>query len=160
MSITIIPAYRHPLEIGRLFSEYTETLAASSPSFQEYLALQDYQNELIHLESKYGMPEGRLYLAFRDGAPAGCVGLRKLDERNCEMKRLYVRPQYRGARIGERLARQVIDDARAIGYAHMLLDTFSFLESAIRMYRALGFYEVERYNDNPIEGCIYMKLDL
>ena len=74
MSITIIPAYRHPLEIGRLFSEYTETLAASSPSFQEYLALQDYQNELIHLESKYGMPEGRLYLAFRDGAPAGCVG--------------------------------------------------------------------------------------
>ena len=115
-----------------------------------YLALQDYQNELIHLESKYGMPEGRLYLAFRDGSPAGCVGLRKLDERNCEMKRLYVRPQYRGARIGERLARQVIDDARAIGYAHMLLDTFPFLESAIRMYRALGFYEVERYNDNPM----------
>lgn len=92
--------------------------------------------------------------------PPGAWGLRKLDERNCEMKRLYVRPQYRGARIGERLARQVIDDARAIGYAHMLLDTFPFLESAIRMYRALGFYEVERYNDNPIEGCIYMKLDL
>ena len=160
MPLELTLAHREPEEIRPLFREYTDMILENVPAFQAYLDLQHYDDETAHLERKYGPPEGRLYLAFRDGSPAGCVGLRKLDERNCEMKRLYVRPQYRGARIGERLARQVIDDARAIGYAHMLLDTFPFLESAIRMYRALGFYEVERYNDNPIEGCIYMKLDL
>lgn len=160
MSMTIIPAYDHPEEIGALFSEYTQALIAGEPSFAGYLSLQDYDEEVRHLEHKYGLPGGRLYLALWDGEPAGCIGLRRIDERDCEMKRLYVRPQYRDKHIGGRLARQVIDDAREIGYARMLLDTFPFLESAIRMYRALGFSDIERYNDNPIDGCVYMALDL
>lgn len=160
MSLTIIPAYVHPEEIGALFSEYTEALIAGEPSFSGYLSLQNYDEELKHLEHKYGQPWGRLYLALWDGKPAGCIGLRRMDEQRCEMKRLYVRPQFRGAHIGRHLVQLVIDDARSIGYSHMLLDTFSFLESAIRMYRTLGFYEIDRYNDNPIDGCVYMKLDL
>lgn len=160
MSLTIIPAYKHSQEIGALFSEYTQALIAGEPSFSGYLSLQNYDEEVKHLEEKYGLPWGRLYLARWNGAPAGCVGLRRMDKWNCEMKRLYVRPQYRDKRIGGKLVQQVIDDAKTIGYSHMLLDTFSFLDSAIRMYRALGFYEIERYNDNPIDGCIYMKLDL
>lgn len=160
MSLTVIPAYEYPGEIGGLFSEYTQALIAGEPSFSGYLSLQNYDEEVQHLDQKYGPPWGRLYLARWDGEPAGCIGLRKIDEQNCEMKRLYVRPQYRDKHIGGKLVRQVIDDARAIGYSHMLLDTFSFLDSAIRMYRALGFYEIARYNDNPIDGCIYMKLDL
>lgn len=160
MSLTIIPAYERPEEIGALFSEYTQALIAGEPSFADYLSLQNYDEEVRHLEQKYGPPGGRLYLALWDGEPAGCIGLRRMDEGNCEMKRLYVRPRYRDQHIGGKLVKQVISDAGAIGYSHMLLDTFPFLDSAIRMYRALGFYEIERYNDNPIEGCVYMKLDL
>lgn len=160
MSLTVVPAYGHPQEIAALFSEYTQALIEGEPSFAGYLSLQNYDEEVRHLERKYGPPGGRLYLALWDGAPAGCVGLRRMDGQNCEMKRLYVRPRYRDRHIGGKLARQVIDDARAIGYSHMLLDTFPFLDSAIRMYRALGFYDIERYNDNPIDGCVYMKLDL
>lgn len=160
MSLTIIPAYEHPGEIGALFSEYTKTLIAGEPSFLNYLSMQNYDEELAHLEVKYGLPWGRLYLALWDGQPAGCIGLRRMDGRRCEMKRLYVRPQFRGAHIGRQLVDQVIADAKTVGYAHMLLDTFPFLERAIRMYRTFGFYEIERYNDNPIEGCVYMKLDL
>lgn len=160
MSITIIPAYDHPQEVALLFSEYTSLLIAGEPSFTDYLALQNYDEEVAHLDQKYGLPWGRLYLARCDGELAGCIGLRKMDEQNCEMKRLYVRPQFRGRHIGGQLVQQVIDDAKSIGYSHMLLDTFPFLDSAVRMYRACGFYEIERYNDNPIDGCIYMKLDL
>lgn len=160
MSLTIIPAYEHPEEIGALFSEYTQALIAGEPSFSDYLSMQNYGEELAHLDVKYGPPWGRLYLALRDGQPAGCIGLRKMDGQNCEMKRLYVRPRFRGAHIGGQLVDRVIADAKEVGYAHMLLDTFSFLESAIRMYRARGFYEIERYNDNPIDGCVYMRLDL
>ena len=160
MSLTIVPAYGHSEEIGALFSEYTQTLIAGEPSFTGYLSLQNFDEEVRHLDRKYGPPEGRLYLALWDGEPAGCVGLRKMDEENCEMKRLYVRPQYRDRHIGGRLVEQVIADARAIGYAHMLLDTFPFLDSAVRMYRARGFCDIERYNDNPIDGCVYMRLDL
>ena len=96
MELKIIPAYDFPKEIGILFSEYTEMLIAGDPSFQEYLAIQNYDEELEHLDIKYGLPGGRLYIAFYDGKLAGCIGLRKIDERNCEMKRLYVRPAFRG----------------------------------------------------------------
>lgn len=160
MNLTILPAYGYPQEISELFSEYTELLIAGNSAFRDYLALQNYDEELAHLEQKYGQPWGRLYLALCDGTPAGCIGLRKIDEQSCEMKRLYVRPQFRDAHIGGQLVQRVIDDAREIGYSHMLLDTFPFLDSAIRMYRALGFYDIERYNDNPIEDSVYLKLDL
>jgi len=160
MHIDLQPACRLPEEIGALFAEYTGMLLERAPEFRAYLELQHYGDEVKHLERKYGPPGGRLYLARADGRPAGCVGLRSIDGRACEMKRLYVRPEFRGRGAGGLLARQVIDDAREIGYTHMLLDTFPFLDSAIRMYRGLGFYEIAQYNDSPMKDAVYMRLEL
>lgn len=160
MSLKIIPAYDHPEEIQTLFSEYTAMLIAGDSSFQNYLDIQNYGEELQHLHRKYGLPAGRLYIAFYNGELAGCIGLRKLDDANCEMKRLYVRPAFRGKQIGGKLIQQIVKDAKEIGYSHMLLDTLPFLESALRMYKALGFYEIPCYNDSPMNTSIYMRLDL
>lgn len=160
MELKIIPAYDLPNEIRILFSEYTKMLIAGDSSFQKYLELQNYDEELEHLDIKYGLPDGRLYLAFYHGELAGCIGLRKIDQWNCEMKRLYVRPAFRGKRIGSKLVQQIIKDAKDIGYSHMLLDTLPFLKSAINMYETIGFYEIPSYNDSPMTTSIYMKLDL
>lgn len=160
MELEIVPAYDFPKEISTLFSEYTEMLIAGDPLFQEYLNIQNYDEELEHLDTKYGLPSGRLYLAFYDEKLAGCIGLRKIDDQNCEMKRLYVRPAFRGKNIGGKLIQQILKDAKEIGYSHMLLDTLPFLKSAIHMYKAYGFYEIPSYNDSPMNTSIYMKLDL
>ncbi len=160
MELKIIPAYDNPQAVEALFSEYTNLLIEGDSTFHEYLALQNYDEEVKHLEQKYGLPHGRLYLAYCDDALAGCIGLRKIDEENCEMKRLYVRPQFRGQHLGNILVQKIIEDAKEIGYSHMLLDTLPFLESAIHLYKAFGFYEIESYNNSPMETSIYMKADL
>ncbi len=160
MELKIIPGYDFPEEIKILFSEYTEMLIAGDSSFQKYLDIQNYDEELEHLDIKYGSPDGRLYIAFYDRELAGCIGLRKIDEWNCEMKRLYVRPAFRGRNIGSKLIQQIIKDAKEIGYTYMLLDTLPFLKSAIHMYKACGFYEIPSYNNSPMDTSIYMKLDL
>lgn len=159
-NIKIVPAYELGAEINILFSEYTNMLIENDASFQEYLDIQNYDNEILHLEQKYGMPDGRLYLLYCDDQAAGCIGLRKIDDQNCEMKRLYIRPEFRGNGLGVILVKKIIEDAREIGYSYMLLDTLPFLESAIHMYQKLGFYEIESYNDSPMDTSIYMKLDL
>lgn len=138
MDIKIIPAYDYTQEIRELFSEYTDMLINSDPAFKEYLEIQNYDDELEHLKDKYGMPAGRLYLAYCGGKTAGCIGLKKLDEDNCEMKRLYVRPEFRGRKIGGLLIQKTIADVKTIGYKHMLLDTLPFLESAVHMYKKWG----------------------
>lgn len=160
MNTEIIPAYRHKEEIRALFSEYTSMLTANDPSMQGYLAIQNYEEELSHLEEKYGPPSGRLYLARCGKEAAGCIGLKKIDDQNCEMKRFYVRPQFRGRKLGVQLMQKIIMDAREIGYSHMLLDTLPFLEDAIRMYKKSGFYTIDHYNDSPVSTSIYMRLDL
>lgn len=160
MELEILPAYDFPNEIRILFSEYTKMLIAGDSSFQKYLELQNYDEELEHLDKKYGLPDGRLYIAFYHGELAGCIGLRKIDEWNCEMKRLYVRPAFRGKKIGSKLVQQIIKDAKDIGYSHMLLDTLPFLKIAVNMYETIGFYEIPSYNDSPMTTSIYMKLDL
>lgn len=160
MKAEIIPAYEHEQEIGQLFSEYTDMLIEGDSSFKEYLNIQHYDEEVAHLEIKYGHPFGRLYLACVGGRAAGCIGLRKIDETNCEMKRLYVRPEFRGNKIGEQLVGKIIADAREIGYSAMLLDTLPFLESALHIYEKFGFYTIDSYNDSPVSASIFMKLDL
>ncbi len=160
MKTKIIPAYDCKNEITQLFSEYTTMLIEGDSSFKKYLDIQNYDEELAHLEMKYGAPYGRLYLACCDGKAAGCIGLRKIDEANCEMKRLYVRPEFRGNKIGERLISKIITDAREIGYSAMLLDTLPFLESALYLYKKFGFYTIDSYNDSPVSTSIFMKLDL
>lgn len=160
MSVKIIPAYDFPEEIRTLFAEYTDFLIKNDTEFAEYLQIQNYDAELQNLNTKYGLPAGRLYLAYYGDELAGCIGLKKIDVDNCEMKRLYVRPQFRGKHIGRMLAEKIIHDAREIGYKHMLLDTLPFLQSAVFMYKKLGFYETDSYNDSPMDTSIYMKLDL
>lgn len=160
MEIKIVPAYKRIEEVSRLFTEYTDMLIKNDSSFQKYLDIQKYDEEIEHLESKYGLPDGRLYLAYCDDELAGCIGMRKIDNQNCEMKRLYVRDKFRGRKIGDLLVRKIIKDAKMEGYSFMLLDTLPFLQSAIHMYKKHGFYEIDSYNDSPMDTSIYMKLDL
>ena len=160
MSIKILPAYDFPEEIKLLFSEYTDILIEGDPSFKEYLEIQNYDDELRHLEKKYGLPYGRLYLVYYNNEVAGCIGLKKIDKKNCEMKRLYVRPKFRGKQIGEQLIEKIIKAAKEIGYSYMLLDTLPFLKGAIYLYKKYGFYEIASYNNSPMDTSIYMKLDL
>ena len=158
--LELLPGYDRPTEILSLFSEYTQMLVSHDPSFQIYLDIQHYEDEIRDLKVKYGRPEGRLYLSLWEGEAAGCIALRKLDEQRCEMKRLYVRPAFRGHKIGDALVDRILQDARAIGYRHVLLDTLPFLESAIHMYQKRGFYEIPCYNDSPVETTIFMQYDL
>ncbi len=160
MSIEIIEAYAYKNEIKDLFNEYTAMLIEGENAFKNYLNIQNYDYETENLEEKYGLPYGRLYVALYNGNIAGCIALRKLDEENCELKRLYVKPQFRGQNIGGLLVKHIIKQAKEISYKHILLDTLPFLETAINMYKKYGFHEIESYNNSPMENLIYMKYDL
>lgn len=160
MEIELVSAYAFKEEVKELFSEYTNMLIEGDSCFEKYLEIQNYDEELEHIETKYGMPAGRLFLAYYDSKLAGCIGLRKIDESNCEMKRLYVRPEFRGKHIGEYLVNEIIRNAKEIGYSHILLDTLPFLQSAVNLYKKYGFYEIESYNNSPMDNSIFMKLDL
>ena len=160
MSVKILSAYDFSQEIKLLFSEYTDILIEGDPSFKEYLEIQNYDDELKHLEKKYGLPYGRLYLVYYNNEVAGCIGLKKIDKKNCEMKRLYVRPKFRGKQIGEQLIEKIIKAAKEIGYSYMLLDTLPFLKGAIYLYKKYGFYEIPSYNNSPMNTSIYMKLNI
>lgn len=150
----------HPEEVETLFQEYTQALLDENPAFSGYLAQQNYEQELAHLEEKYGRPAGRLYLLRYQGQAAGTVALRKIDETHCELKRLYVRPAFRGHGFAEYLVHTVLKDAIHECYHQILLDTFPFLTGAIMLYRKLGFYEVPSYNGSPMKELIYMARDL
>lgn len=135
-------------EIRQLFTEYQGSLGFE-------LDFQNFQQELDTLPGAYAPPRGRILTE-----PGGCVALRPLDEQTCEMKRLYVRPEKRGTGLGRRLAQQIIEEARQIGYQRMVLDTLSTMESAIALYKSLGFRETEPYCYNPFPNAVYMELQL
>lgn len=136
----------------RLFEEYAAWIAIDL-SFQNFA-------ELRRLPGDYAPPEGALFLAWADARPAGCVAVRRIDDHDCEMKRLYVRDAFRGLSAGEQLAREAIDWARAKGYRRMLLDTLPSMRAAHRLYERLGFVETPAYRLNPVEGARFMALDL
>lgn len=160
MSIKLVYGYDFKDEIRTLFTEYTEYLIENDGKFKEYLEIQKYDDEIEHLESKYGLPYGRLYIAYYENKVAGCIAMRKLNDAECEMKRLYVKPEFRNKGIAKRLVEKIISDAKEIGYSNMLLDTLPFLQTAIKMYNKMGFYEIECYNNSPMDNTIYLKLDL
>jgi len=142
-------------------------LSQAREIFREYqlslgidLCFQDFEQELSTLPGKYAPPQGRLYLAYIDGTLAGCIALRSFMEEQCEMKRLYVRPQFRGKNIGRLLANRIIADAKKIGYRQIYLDTLGTMTAAQELYRSLGFREISEYRFNPIDGTQYMGLDL
>ena len=160
MLVEIKLAYNCTDKVKELFSEYTDMLVKSDNDFANYLQLQDYDLELENLDKKYGLPKGRLYIATVAGDVAGCIALRNIDDKSCELKRLYVRPEFRGNQIGQMLIEQIISDARDIGYKQILLDTLPFLKSAIYIYEKLGFYQIRPYNDSPMKNSIYYRYDL
>lgn len=139
----------------RLFIEYSEWLGLD-------LCFQNFEKELSELPGSYAPPEGRLFLAVFDERIAGCIGLRKINDHcTCEMKRLYVRPEFRGLGIGRALALKLIEEARLVGYERMRLDTLpAQMNEAIKMYRAFGFREIEPYYHNPVKGALFMELIL
>lgn len=143
-----IPAVRE------LFTEYQRWLGLS-------LCFQGFDAELAGLPGKYAPPAGRLYLAEHDGAVAGCIALRPMEEEGCcEMKRLFVREAVRGHGIGRLLAERTVADARALGYRTMKLDTLQRMESARSLYASLGFAAVPAYYENPMDEVVYMELAL
>ena len=135
-------------------------LIDNDETIADYLAFQHYDDEIDNPKSKYGWPNGRFYLATVNGEPAGCIALRKFDETNCEMKRLYVKPAFRGMGIASLLIQKLILDGRELGYLAMLLDTMPYLKDAIKLYRKIGFYDIDPYFDIPVEDAVFLKLDL
>ena len=159
--ISIIDGAGRIDDVRSLIKEYTDWIGLD-------LSFQSLEDELADPAKKYTAPEGELLLAtVREGAgqdgpgeerwlAAGMVAYRRHDEKRCEMKRLYVRPSYRGSGAGRMLADEIIKRARAAGYTEMVLDNLDFMDAAYEMYLSLGFTECEPYYDNPIPGTRYM----
>jgi len=140
-------------EIRVLFEEYAQSLAVG-------LGFQDFENELASLPGAYSPPGGCLLLAKSGARSVGCVGVRRLDAAICEMKRLYVRPEARGQRLGRSLVEAAIAFARAAGYGAMRLDTLPTMTAAQDLYRHMGFRDVAPYRYNPIPESSFMELVL
>ena len=143
------------VQVQSIFREYAQSLAVD-------LSFQNFEQELQDLPGEYGSPRGSLLLAHVDGLVAGCCALRPLD--NCdhanaaEMKRLYVRPAYRGLGIGRQLTEAILDAAHRLGYACVLLDTLDDMEAARALYEDLGFEEIPPFYHNPHAGAHYLKV--
>ena len=145
------------LDVKRLLKDYADHLKVD-------LCFQDFEGELACLPGEYSEPRGALLLATVDGIPAGCCGMRPMDNVDysnaCEMKRLFVRPEFRRLGLGRQLAEDIMDLARIAGYDSLLLDTLNDMETARTLYKDLGFEEIPPYYFNPIEGAHYLKVQL
>lgn len=141
-------------EIRKLFREYEKSLSLD-------LCFQNFEAELSELPGKYAAPAGRLFLATVDGKSAGCIALRKLEKGICEMKRLFVRNEFRGLDLGNKLIEKIIEEARAVGYEKMRLDTLpSKMAKAVKLYKSHGFHEIAPYYSNPNGETLFMEKNL
>ncbi len=158
--LRIVPALSEAAisQARNLFREYATTPGVVS-------CLDDFERELASLPGLYAPPGGRLLLAIEESAEVpreaiGCAALRKWEPDACEMKRLYVRPAFRGKGAGRELVRSLIADARSIGYKKMLLDTLPSMKESHKLYRTLGFHEISAYQKNPIPEALFFELTL
>lgn len=148
-----------------LQAETPEQIEAARTLFREYekwldldICFQNFEEELQNLPGKYAAPDGRLFLAFADEKAAGCIALRKLEENVCEMKRLFVRDEFRGIGLGEKLIEKLIDEARSTGYEKMRLDTLpGKMRKAVKLYAYHGFQEIAPYYYNPYTETLFME---
>lgn len=140
-------------DVRALFREYEAAIGVD-------LCFQGFEAELAGLPGDYAPPGGRLLLAGTADRRAGCIALRPIDSETGEMKRLYVRPEFRAARLGRHLVERLIAEARSIGYRRMCLDTLPTMQTAQRLYESLGFHDIAPYRPNPVVGTRYMGLKL
>lgn len=140
-------------EARQLFLEYAQSLPID-------LGFQDFESELETLPGKYGPPSGSLIMAFINNQAGGCVAIRKIEENICEIKRLYVREDYRGLGIGRSLLDIIIKEASKLDYRSIRLDTLPTMKKAQALYRSFGFYDIEPYIYNPVKGTRFMELKL
>lgn len=149
-------------------AETVEQIEAARTLFREYeawldvdLCFQSFAEELENLPGKYAAPSGRLFLIEIDGNVAGCVAVRRLDDEICEMKRLFVREQFRGSGAGRQLIEAIIEAARSIGYRKMRLDTLADkMPKAVELYQFYGFRKISAYCRNPRADALFMEKDL
>ena len=140
-------------DVRAMFREYAQGIMACH-------CLDGFQQEVEGLPGEYGEPKGRLLVAAVGRKRAGCVGLRPVKDETCEMKRLYVRPGFRGKKIGRALVERALVEAKAAGYSRMVLDTLPIMKEALSLYRSLGFQTTEEYWQNPTPQAICMQRTL
>ncbi|PRX54791.1 GNAT family N-acetyltransferase [Flagellimonas meridianipacifica] len=142
-------------EIGKtLFLKYADDIGID-------LAFQDFDSELKNLEIQYGPPEGALFLIYtKETVPIGCFALRKLDSKTCELKRMFLEKTQRGKGIGKQMMDKALVEARSLGYSKIRLDSIKSMKTAIALYQAFGFKEIEAYRHNPFDDAVYFEKDL
>lgn len=132
-----------------LFQQYAQSLHFD-------LGFQQFDKELDTIATKYNTPEGALILAYDAEKPIACIAVRRLEEQVAELKRMFVNPAYRGRQLGQRLLAEALAEAKNLQYWSIRLDTVPDMQSAIKLYQAFGFVEIEPYRYNPMPGAIYM----
>ena len=137
----------------RLILEYADSLNID-------LEFQNFSHEIQHLEDYYGFPTGLIILAQKDKKYVGCLCVRNLGDFKAEIKRMYVQPGYRGQGIGRMLLGDALEEAKRLGYRFIRLDTIPDMKSARHLYSSMGFYEIEDYGTNPLEGALFMEYKL
>ena len=152
--VTIEDGTQHLAEIAELFEEYKAYIAVD-------VSFQPADQTAAEITRRYGGDGGRLYIAFVDGKAAGCIAFHPMKNgRDCEFKRLFTRPEFRGQHVGKALFARALAEAEAMGYEHVYLDTLQRLEAANIMYQAFGFHKISAYYNNPLPGVVYYRYDL
>lgn len=142
------------------FDEARDLYKQYAASLDIDLSFQGFAAELDALEAQYSTPHGAIILAYKDETPIGCVGIRANDPGIAELKRMYVKPEYRRYKIGIKLLNLALETATELGYNFIRLDTLPSMTPAINLYRSVGFYDIPSYRFNPIDGAVYMEKKL